>query len=83
MLTITRESATYRRRLKHRRDHTMLERSNRRAPETAQLTESIFDEAVARGSGLLMVDFWADWCAPCHALAPILEDLAANSGGRR
>ena len=60
----------------------MLERSNRRAAETAHLTESIFDEAVATGSGLLMVDFWADWCAPCHALAPILEDLAANSGGR-
>jgi thioredoxin 1 len=59
-----------------------LEQSNRRAAETAHLTESIFDEAVATGSGLLMVDFWADWCAPCHALAPILEDLAANSGGR-
>lgn len=60
----------------------MLERSNRRAAETVHLTESIFDEAVAANSGLLMVDFWADWCAPCHAVAPVLEDLAASSGGR-
>jgi thioredoxin 1 len=60
----------------------MVERSNRRATETAHLTESTFDEAVAASYGLLMVDFWADWCAPCHVVAPVLEDLAANSGGR-
>ncbi len=57
----------------------MVKRSNRTAP--MHLTENTFDEVVAASDGLLMVDF-SDWCAPCHAMAPILEDLGANSGGR-
>ena len=60
----------------------MVERTNRRATETVHLTESTFDQAVAASSRLLMVDFWAHWCAPCRAVAPVLEDVAANSGGR-
>jgi hypothetical protein len=58
----------------------MTTRSNRTAP--MHLTENTSDEVVATNDGLLMVDLWADWCAPCHAMAPVLEDLAANSGGR-
>jgi thioredoxin 1 len=58
----------------------MAKRSNRTAP--LHLTKNTFDEVVAASDGLLMVTFWADWCAPCHAMAPVLEDLAANSGDR-
>ena len=45
------------------------------------LTEGTFDQELARHTGLLLVDFWAEWCAPCRMIAPLLEELAKESGG--
>ncbi|HEV8643340.1 MAG TPA: thioredoxin [Methylomirabilota bacterium] len=50
--------------------------------ETVHLTEQNFDEALAANQSLMMVDFWAEWCGPCRAIAPMLEELARASAGR-
>jgi thioredoxin 1 len=51
-------------------------------PETVHLTEDNFDAAISRETGVMMVDFWAEWCGPCRAVAPVLEDLARESAGK-
>jgi thioredoxin len=52
------------------------------ADTVPHLTEATFDEEVGKHQNVLMVDFWAEWCAPCRAIAPTLEELARESGGK-
>ncbi|MFQ5881695.1 MAG: thioredoxin [Candidatus Methylomirabilales bacterium] len=47
-----------------------------------QVSDTDFDQRVVNGQGLTIVDFWAEWCAPCRMIAPILEELAQEYAGK-
>ncbi len=46
------------------------------------VTDATFETEVLKSAQPVLIDFWAPWCAPCRAIAPVLEDLAGEYAGR-
>lgn len=46
------------------------------------INDSQFNDEVLNSKGLVLVDFWAEWCGPCRQLGPILEEVGKNMGSK-
>ena len=46
------------------------------------VTDASFENEVLKSTTPVLIDFWAPWCAPCRAIAPIIDDLAGEYSGR-
>lgn len=52
------------------------------AGKVLEITDSNFEQEVVKSATPTLIDFWAVWCAPCRAIAPIVEQLANDYDGK-
>ncbi len=51
-------------------------------PDTKTFTDDSFETEVVKSNQPVLVDFWADWCMPCRALGPTIDELATEYKGK-
>ena len=49
---------------------------------TIEINEANFEREVLQSSQPVLVDFWAEWCVPCHMVSPVVEEIARDKAGR-
>ena len=53
------------------------------ADAVIEFTDDNFDSEVLQAEGAVLVDFWAPWCGPCRAIAPMIDQLAAENSSAK